>query len=172
MEVDDSLYQSISVKKPSKQIKKKKVKYMNITIFFLLIHCICFIIQKYREIEIEGDTESSNRKIYNYFLIGEDIFITLFIIISLCKINNNFIILFCLLYVLLAIIMIFYLIINTFNTPKIIDDTFLFVFYLINIALFLVEGILLFFCSEIMEKEKIQVKREKYGYKNKNNINQ
>ena len=179
MEMDDSLYQSISVKKTSKQIKKKKVKYINLTIFFLLIHCICFVIQKL--IEIISSTEDSenpndinkSRNIYNYFLIGEDIFITLFIIISLCKINNDSIILFCLLYIVLAIIMIFYFIIDNINdNPNIINDTLLLTFYIINIVLFLVEGILLFLCSEIMEKEKIQVKREKYGYKNKNNINQ
>ena len=177
--MDDSLYQSISVIKPSKHIKKKKVKYMNITIFFLLIHCICFIIQKIIEIDLGNeDSENSNnksRKIYNFFLIGEDICITLLIVITLFKINNNFILLFCLLYIVLAIIMIFYFIINSHLktiTPNIIANTLLFVFYIINFALFLVEAILLFLCSEIMEKEKIQVKREKYGYKNMNNINQ
>ena len=175
MEMDDSLYQSISVIKPSKHIKKKKVKYMNITIFFLLIHCIYFIIQKLIENGEENSNNNKSRKIYNFFLIGEDICITLLIVITLFKINNNFILLFCLLYIVLAIIMIFYFIINSHLktiTPNIIANTLLFVFYIINFALFLVEAILLFLCSEIMEKEKIQVKREKYGYKNMNNINQ
>ena len=36
---------------------------MNITIFFLLIHCICFIIQKYRE--IDGDAEKRRAIFYN-----------------------------------------------------------------------------------------------------------
>ena len=41
-----------------------------------------------------------------------------------------------------------------------------FFFTLVNNSLFFIEGFLLFRCSEIMEKEKRQVNREIYGYKN------
>ena len=40
------------------------------------------------------------------------------------------------------------------------------VIYIINIILFFIEGYLLFSCSEIIEKEKELINREKYGYKN------
>ena len=103
------------------------------------------------------------------FLVIEDICLTIFIIILLCKINNNLIILFSLLYFIIGIVTLFYFFLNKFcdipEDEKIENGGIIFL-YLFNSALFFFEGYLLFLCSEIMEKEKKIVNREIYGYKN------
>ena len=166
--MDESLNQSMSVKKPSKKIKKKKFKYMNLTIALLIIHCACILIQKHLE-HLNIESELINKRIIkDFFLAGENVGITIFIIILLCNINNNLLLLCSILYFLIGIIMIFYLIINQFiisNNEKNSEFRFIFI-YILNNILFFVEGYLIFSCSEIIEKEKMQVNREKYGYKN------
>ena len=170
--MDESLNQSVSVRKPGKKIRLKKAKYTNLTILLLIIHCISILIQKH----LENDKLENNKTVKttkNIFLAGENVCITIFIIILLCKINNDLIILFSILYFLIGIVMLFYIFLNRFcgskeKTEK-IDGEILFL-YIFNNILFFIEGYLLFLCSEIMEKEKIIVNREKYGYKNDEDI--
>ena len=174
-EMTESLYQSVSSKKLSKKIKRKKMKYRNLTLFSLIIHCVSFVIQKSLEIGNlnDDDDQLDSMKIRNLFLIGENIIMTIAIFISLCYVNNNLIILFCILYCLLGLIMLFYLIVRFFinsNKEETKGGFIHIILNSINIILFFFEGILLFFCSEIMEKEQKQVNREKYGYKNNEDI--
>ena len=162
--MEESLNQTIhSRKRPSKKIKKKKIKYMNLTIFLLMIHSIYFLIKNY--IQYEPFDILDIKHINRIFLCFENIAITVFIIILLCKFNHNLLFLCSLLYILIGIIMIFYILLNLcFNLSE--NDRHYFFFPLINSFLFFVEGFLLFRCSEIMEKEKKQMNREIYGYKN------
>ena len=172
--MNESLYQSVSIKKISKKIKRKKMKYRNLTLFFLIIHCMSFVLQKSLEIvNLNDDGKFDSMQVRNLFLIGENIIMTIIIFISLCYVNNNLIILFCILYFLLGLIMIFYLIVRFFiNNSKDGKNSgsIHIILNSINIILFFFEGILLFLCSEIMEKEQKQVNREKYGYKNNEDI--
>mgnify|MGYP006873176211 CR=1 FL=1 len=159
--MEESLNQTIHSRKLSKKIKKKKIKYMNLTIFLLMIHCIYILIKNY----VQYGTLNKYNKINRIFLSFEDISITIFIIILLCKFNNNLLFLCSILYILIGIIMIFYFFLNLFF-PLSEEDKEHFYLNLINNFLFFIEGFLLFRCSEIMEREKEQVNREKYGYKN------
>ena len=165
--MDEIFNQSISSKKPSNKIKKKKVKYMNITIFLVIIHCVSFLIQKIMEFQYNDSDSDSYRRILtkDIFLVSEDIIITIFIIKFLYKFNNNLIIIFSILYFIIGEMMILYFILNIFylQSEKHIEWI---VIYIINIILFFIEGYLLFSCSEIIEKEKELINREKYGYKN------
>ena len=161
--MEESLNQTIHSRKPSKKIKKKKIKYMNLTIFLLMIHCLYILLKNY--IQYEPFDVSNINHINRIFLCSENIAITIFIIILLCKFNNNLLFLCSILYILIGIIMIFYFLLNLcFNLSE--NDKHYFLFPLINNFLFFAEGFLLFRCSEIMEKEKEQVNREIYGYKN------
>ena len=161
--MEESLNQTIHSRKPSKKIKKKKIKYMNLTIFLLMIHCLYILIKNYIQYEPSDVLESNH--INKIFLCSENIVITIFIIILLCKFNNTLLFLCSLLYILIGIIMIFYFLLNLcFNLSK--NEKQHFFFTLVNNSLFFIEGFLLFRCSEIMEKEKRQVNREIYGYKN------
>ena len=172
--MDESLNQSVSVRKPGKKIRLKKAKYTNLTILLLIVHCFSILIQKH----LERDNFKSNKTVKitkNIFLAGENVCITIFIIILLCKINNDLIILFSILYFLIGIVMLFYIFLNRFCGPsdgekkEKIEGEILFL-YIFNNILFFIEGYFLFLCSEIMEKEKIIVNREKYGYKNDEDI--
>jgi hypothetical protein len=161
--MEESLNQTIHSRKPSKKIKKKKIKYMNLTIFLLMIHCLYILIKNYIQYE-PSDVLNSNH-INKIFLCSENIAITIFIIILLCKFNNTLLFLCSLLYILIGIIMIFYFLLDLcFDLSK--NEKQHFFFTLVNNSLFFIEGFLLFRCSEIMEKEKRQVNREIYGYKN------
>ena len=161
--MEESLNQTIHSRKPSKRIKKKKIKYMNLTIFLLMIHCLYILIKNY--IQYKPSYKLNSNHINRIFLCSENIAITIFIIILLCKFNNNLLFLCSLLYLIIGIIMIFYFLLNLcFNLSE--NDKKHFFFTLINNFLFFVEGFLLFRCSEIMEKEKEQLNREIYGYKN------
>ena len=161
--MEESLNQTIHSRKPSKRIKKKKIKYMNLTIFLLMIHCLYILIKNY--IRCKPSDKLNSNHINRIFLCSENIAITIFIIIFLCKFNNNLLFLCSLLYLIIGIIMIFYFLLNLcFNLSE--NDKKHFFFTLINNFLFFVEGFLLFRCSEIMEKEKEQLNREIYGYKN------
>ena len=171
-EMDDSLYQSMSVHKKSlKKIKHRKRKYVNLTIFLLIIHCIIFVVQKCSNfINYNNNNNSESifdpKNVRNIILIVEDIFITIFLIILLCKIfNDTFIFLFSLLYFVLGIIMLIYLFIYIMKEIRDEKKIFVISFYSINILLFIIESFLLFLCSEIVEKEKKREKREKLGYK-------
>ena len=162
--MEESLNQTIHSRKPSKKIKKKKLKYMNLTIFLLIIHCLYILIKNYIQYEPFEVIDRENLNII--FLCSENIAITIFIIILLCKFNNNLLFLCSLLYILIGIIMIFYFLLNLcFNLSQNEKKEYFF-FSLINNIFFFAEGFLLFRCSEIMEKEKEQVNREIYGYKN------
>ena len=181
--MDESLNQSVtlSIKKPSKVIKDKKVKYINITIFLLLIHFISISIQKLLEFSdfynnlSEGKTDEEKKIINNKkrikaikesFLVIEDMFITLFIILLLCKINSDIIILFSILFFLIGIVMLFYFFLYKFYLSGLNKNLSIIIIYIINNVLFFIEGFLLYFCSDIVEKEKLIKNREKYGYKN------
>ena len=170
--MDESLNQSVSVKKPTKKIRLKKAKYTNLTILLLIIHSSLILIQKH--LEKDNYKENKEAKLTkNAFLAGENICIAIFIIILLCKINNNLIILFSILYFLIGTVMVFYFFLNKFcglpDEEKLKGGEIIFL-YIFNNVLFFVEGYFLFLCSEIMEKEKIIVNREKYGYKNDEDI--
>ena len=168
--MDESLNQSISVKKPIMKIKQKKAKYLNLTIFLLIIHLVSILLQKnleYKQLDIK-----KTKLVKDIFLVCENICIEICIVIFLCKIKNNLILLFSILYLLIGIVMLFYFFLNKYcNIPKRekMTDIDVIIFYLINNILFLIEGILLFFCSEIIEKAKIIANRQKYGYKNDEN---
>ena len=170
--MDESLNQSVTEKKPLKIIKHKKAKYMNFAIFLLLTHSIFLYIQKH--LEFQNLEKQDKAKLINHiFLVAEHSFISIFIIILLCKINNSLLILFSILYFIVGLVMLFYFFLNKFcNIPedeKLKDGGILF-FYLLNNLLFFIEGYLLFICSDIIEKEKLVVNREKYGYKNDEEI--
>ena len=172
-EMDDSLYQSMSVQKKSlKKIRHRKRKYVNLTIILLIIHCIFFVVQKCSNYIFNYNNNSEfifdSKTFRNIILIAEDIFITIYLIILLCKfLNDTFIFLFCLLYFVLGIIMLIYLFI--YIMKKIRDnqekEIIVIACYSINILLFIIESVLLFICSEIVEKEKKRKKRENLGYK-------
>ena len=83
--MNESLYQSVSIKKLSKKIKRKKMKYRNLTLFSLIIHCVSFVIQKSLEIGNlnDDDDQLDSMKIRNLFLIGENIIMTIAIFISI-----------------------------------------------------------------------------------------
>ena len=170
--MDESLNQSVSVKKPTKKIRLKKAKYTNLTILLLIILSISILIQKHLE-RNKNDKNYNAKLIKDIFLVGENICIAIFIIILLCKINNDLIILFSILYFLIGIVMLFYFLLNKFcdlDIQEKIDDVEIVFLYIFNNILFFIEGYFLFLCSEIMEKEKIIVNREKYGYKNDEDI--
>ncbi len=164
--MDESYNQSISNKKPSNKIKKTKVKYMNITIFLVIINCVSILIQKIIENQFyDSDSNLYIRKlIEDIFLVSEDITITIFIIIFLYKFNNNLIIIFSILYFIIGEMMIFYLILYIYYY-KFEKNIIWIVIDIINIILFFIEGYLLLSCSEIIEKEKELINREIYGYK-------
>ena len=169
--MDESLNQSVSERKPTKKIRIKKAKYTNLTILLLIVHSTSILIQK--RLEYNDKNENKNAKfVKNIFLVGESICITIFIIILLCKINNDLIILFSILYFLIGIVMIFYFFLNKFciSVKERIKDTEIIFLYIFNNVLFFIEGYFLFLCSEIMEKEKKILNREKYGYKNDEDI--
>ncbi len=171
--MDESLNQSVSVtvKKPSKKIKRKKNKYINLTLVLLLFHCISISIQKFLEIDKKNydDPINQSKLIKNIFLVSEDVIITIFIIIFLYKINNDLIITFSILYFLIGIVMLFYFLLNEFYISE-KTDIYNKIIYILNNILFIVEGYLLYLCSDLMEKEKLIVNREKYGYKNNEDI--
>ena len=166
--MDESLNQSISVKKPSKKIKQKKAKFINLTIFLLFIHSLSIYIQKHLEHQ-NLESKDNVKLVKDIFLVAEYICIAIFIIIHLCKINNNLLILFSILYFIVGLVILFYYLLNIFcyipEDQKLKDGGIIF-FYLLNNVLFFIEGTLIFFCSDIIEKEKLIVNREKYGYKN------
>ena len=169
--MDESLLNQsviLSIKKPSKVIKAKKTKYINITIFLLLIHFISISIQKLLEYkEINNNAEENLKRIKGIkeiFLVIEDMCLTIFIILLLCKINNDLIILFSILFFLIGILMIFYLFLYKYYLH--FKKGFSIIKYIVNNVLFFIEGFLLYFCSNLIEKEKLEKNREKYGYKN------
>ena len=168
--MDESLNQSVtlSIKKPSKVIKDRKTKYINFTIFLLLIHFFSISIQKLSPFIKSGEKETKEKIRYTkeIFLVFEDLFITIFIILLLCKINNDLIILFSILFFLIGIVMIFYLFLYKFFLSNMEQTPNIIIFYIVNNVLFFIEGFLLYFCSDIIEKEKLIKNREKYGYKN------
>ena len=168
--MDESLNQSVSVtiKKPSKKIKRKKNKYINLTLILLIFHCISISVQKFLE-KGDDDKLDSPKSIKNIFLVSEDVIITIFIIIFLYKINNDLIITFSILYFLIGIVMLFYFLLNEFYISE-KTDIYNKIIYIFNNILFIVEGYLLYLCSDLMEKEKLIVNREKYGYKNNEDI--
>ena len=144
---------------------------MNLKIYILLFKFINLNGRKFKSNYSFKKTFKKNKekkiKYMNLtiFLCSENIAITIFIIILLCKFNNNLLFLCSLLYILIGIIMIFYFLLDLcFNLSK--NEKQHFFFTLVNNSLFFIEGFLLFRCSEIMEKEKRQVNREIYGYKN------
>ena len=161
--MEESLNQTIHSKKPSKKIKKKKIKYMNFTIFLLIIHCIYILVKNY--IQYGPFDVFDSVHIHRIFLCSENIAITIFIIVILYKFNNNLLFLGSILYILIGIIIVFYFLLNLFYNFSENDKHYYF-FPLINNFLFFFEGFLLLRCSELMEKEKKQVNREIYGYKN------
>ena len=162
--MNDSLNQSVSVKRLSKKIKKTKVKYINFTICLLIVNFISFLLQKYPEI-----TESDDNKITtkNIFLFLEDFGLKAFIIISLIRVKVNSIILCSIMYFVIAIVMIFYLIFNKLSNVIPSDKkikTISMVFFIFNILLFCSEGVLLAIISQLTTKEKRERNKEKYGF--------
>ena len=164
--MNDSLNESMSVKRVSKKIKKVKVKYINFSIFLLIVNFFSFFIQKFPEL---NDEEKREKKILtkNIFLLFEDFIIKAIIITSLIKFKINSIILFSILYFIIATVMIFYLII--IEVPnKIIENQKLtklsLAFFIINIALFILEGFLLAKIYQLMAKEQKAKSNEKYGF--------
>ena len=166
--MEESLEESFDTEKTSKKIKTKKLKYINITIFFLIIHNIGIFYQKHLEYSYLRAPE-----IKNIFLYFEDICLKLFIIILLCKKNIIWLFICSSLYFFIGLVMIFYLIIILFEDKYRLDKNddsdyiYLVIIYITNIAFFFIEGYLLFLCSEFIEKEKKRVYRKKFGYQNK-----
>ena len=154
------------LKEYQKKIKKVKVKYINFSIFLLIVNFFSFFIQKFPEL---NDEEKREKKILtkNIFLLFEDFIIKAIIITSLIKFKINSIILFSILYFIIATVMIFYLII--IEVPnKIIENQKLtklsLAFFIINIALFILEGFLLAKIYQLMAKEQKAKSNEKYGF--------
>ena len=164
--MNDSLNQSMSVQRVSKKIKKVKVKYINFSIFLLIVNFFSFFIQKFPEL---NNREKREKKILtkNIFLLFEDFILKVIIIISLINFKINSIFLFSILYFIIAIIMIFYLIINQISN-KINEEQKLvkisFAFFIINIALFCLEGFLFTRIYQLMAKEQKAKSNEKYGF--------
>ena len=137
--MDESLNQSVTEKKPLKIIKHKKAKYMNLTIFLLLTHSICLYIQKHLEFQ-NLEKQDKAKLINRIFLVAEHSFISIFIIILLCKINNSLLILFSILYFIIGLVMLFYFFLNKFcNIPE--DEKLkeggIYFFYLLNNLLYM-----------------------------------
>ena len=164
--MNESLNQSMTFKKVSKKIKKVKVKYINFSIFLLIVNFFSFFIQKFPEL---NDEEKREKKILtkNIFLLFEDFIIKAIIITSLIKFKINSIILFSILYFIIAIVMIFYLIFNQLSN-KVIDEQkvtgFPFPLFIVNIVLFCLEGFLLAKIYQLMTKEQRAKSKEKYGF--------
>ena len=164
--MDESLAQSMSIKRVSKKIKKKKELYIKLTIALLIINFISMIFQGYKE--ISSNEDNNTILIKNLFLILEDFVIKVIIIISLIKMKINPIILGSFLYFIIGIIMLYYIIFNRlFNLiseeQKI--NGFKMAFFICNIILFCLEGFLLIICTKWMRKEKKETIKEKYGFK-------
>ena len=166
--MDGSLEESFDTEKTSKNIKTKKLKYINLTIFFLLVHNVGIFYQKHLEYSYLRAPE-----IKNIFLYFEDICLKIFIIILLCKKINIWLFICSSLYFFIGLLMSFYLTIILFDDKYRLDTKddndyiYLVIIYIANIALFFIEGYLLFLCSEFIEKEKKRVYRKKFGYQNK-----
>ena len=151
-------------------MKKCLIKYMNFTIFLLIINFIAFIIQKNPEFK-----KPFNNKIFtkNIFLLLEDLGLKALIIISFFKSSRNSVILCSLIYFIIAIIMIYYIILNQFsslipNDQKINDISI--VMFILNIILYGVEGFMMVLCSRLMKKEEREKIKEKYGFKTGNDM--
>ena len=166
--MEESLEESFDTEKTSKNIKTKKVKYINLTIFFLIIHNAGIFYQKYLE-----NSYLRAPEIKNIFLYFEDICLKVFIIILLCKKIIIWLFICSSLYFFIGLVMIFYLIFILFEDKYRLhknDDNnyiYLVIIYVTNIAFFFIEGYLLFLCSDFFEKEKKRVYRKKFGYQNK-----
>ena len=169
--MNESLNQSMTFKKVSKKIKKVKVKYINFSIFLLIVNFFAFFAQKFPELN-KGSKEHrdiKDKKIMtkNIFLLLEDFGLKIIIIISLLKFKVNSIILFSILYFIIAIVMIFYLIFNQLSN-KVIDEQkvtgFPFPLFIVNIVLFCLEGFLLAKIYQLMTKEQRAKSKEKYGF--------
>ncbi len=163
--MNESLNQSMSVKKASKRIKKVKIKYINFSILLLIINFITFFVQKFPELnDNEKDPKIMTK---NIFLLFEDFGLKVLIIISLIKFKINSIILFSILYFIIVLVMIFYLIFNKLSNKiddKLKIEKLSFAFFIVNIAFFALEGFLLAKISQLMIKEKREKRKEKYGF--------
>ena len=167
--MEESLEESFDTEKSTKKIKNKKLKYINLTICFLIVHNAGILYQKYLEKSKLGEVPCTK----NIFLYFEDICLKLFIIILLCKKINIWLFICSSLYFFIGLVMSFYLIIILFDDRYRSDKNddngyiYLIIIYITNIAFFFFEGYLLFLCSEFIEKEKKRVYRKKFGYQNK-----
>ena len=175
--MEESFNQSMSIKRVSRKIKKVKRKYINFTILLLIINFISFIIQKYQDFEnYNKDKNNDQYKIIftkNIFLLIEDFSLKIIIIIALKKFKINSIILFSIIYLIIGIILIFYLLFNKFSS-LISDDekinSISLVFFIFNIILYFIEALLLTICFQLMTKEKREKTKEKYGFKNSEDV--
>ena len=175
--MEESFNQSMSIKRVSRKIKKVKRKYINFTILLLIINFISFIIQKYQDFEnYSKDKNDEQYKIIftkNIFLLVEDFSLKIIIIIALKKFKINSIILFSIIYLIIGIILIFYLLFNKFSS-LISDDekinSISLVFFIFNIILYFLEAFLLAVCFQLMTKEKREKTKEKYGFKNSEDV--
>ncbi len=168
--MNESFNQSMSIKRISRKIRKIKTKYINFTIFLLIINFVAFIIQKYQELKEDSIVYIFTK---NIFLIIEDLGLKIIIIISFFKSNINSIILCSLIYFIIAIIMIYYIILNQFSSlipddQKINDISI--VMFILNILLYGVEGFMMVLCSRLMKKEEREKIKEKYGFKTGNDM--
>ena len=164
--MDESLNQSMSIKRVSKRIRKVKVKYTNFTIFLLILSFIAFIIQKFPEFKDNNKDKIILTK--NIFLFVEDLALKLLIIISLIKYKTNAVILCSFLYFIIGAVMIFYIILNQLSNlikkEQIIKDTSI-VMFIFNIILYFIIGFLLVLSFQLMKKEQRERMKEKYGFK-------
>jgi len=166
--MEESLDESLETETTSKNISNKKLKYINLTIFFLIVHNVGIFYQKYLERSYLRAPE-----IKNIFLYFEDICLKIFIVFLLCKKNNIWLFICSSLYFFIGLVMSFYLIIilfdNKYHLDKNDDKDYIYfiIIYIANIVLFFFEGYLVFLCSELIEKEKRRVYRKKFGYQNK-----
>mgnify|MGYP006873143164 CR=1 FL=1 len=143
--MEESLDESLETEKTSKNIKNKKLKYINLTIFFLIVHNVGILYQKLLE---NSYPYLEAPKIKNIFLCFEDICLKIFIIVLLCKKINIWLFICASLYFFIGLVMLFYLIIILFGDKDIsnkndgIDYIYFIIIYLANIALFFIEGYL------------------------------
>ena len=78
--MNESFNQSMSIKKISRKIRKIKTKYINFTIFLLIINFVAFIIQKYQELKEDSIVYIFTK---NIFLIIEDLGLKIIIIYNI-----------------------------------------------------------------------------------------
>ena len=168
--MNESFNQSMSIKRVSRKIRKIKTKYMNFTIFLLIINFIAFIIQKNPEFKKPFDNKIFTK---NIFLLLEDLGLKALIIISFFKSSRNSVILCSLIYFIIAIIMIYYIILNQFSSlisenQKINEISI--VMFILNIILYSLEGVMMVLCAQLMRKEEREKMKEKYGFKTGNDV--